>query len=160
MSKENYFIRKATKADATFIRRLIWQVRINPLGLKWRRFVVAVNEHGVRIGCAQLKIYKDGTRELASVAVVPHFRHQGVGAAMIRSILDGQESPIYLTCRESLGSFYERFGFQEIIELDSMPPYYRKLKEFSAWLEKRNWVEPLAVMVMRGEVYLSTAPSE
>ena len=69
MSKESYSIRKATRGDAAFIRRLIWQVGINPLGLDWQRFVMAVHGHGVRIGCAQLKMHKDGSRELASVAV-------------------------------------------------------------------------------------------
>jgi len=66
-----FSLRKATKEDSTFIRTLIWRVGINPMGLDWQHFVVAVHEHGVRIGCAQLKVHKDGSRELASVAVVP-----------------------------------------------------------------------------------------
>lgn len=160
MSKAKYFIRKATSEDAKFIRRLIWRVGINPLGLDWRRFVVAVHEHGVRIGCAQVKSHKDGSLELASVAVVPLYRHQGVAEGMIREILEDQKTPIYLTCRSSLVSFYERFGFTELLELETMPAYFRKVKKVFTWLEKRKWVERLAVMVWRDEIYRSTVPSE
>jgi N-acetylglutamate synthase-like GNAT family acetyltransferase len=160
MSKASYFIRKATREDAAFIRRLIWRVGINPLGLDWRRFVVAVHEHGVRIGCAQVKSHKDGSLELASVAVVPLYRHQGVAETTIFEILKDHNPPIYLTCRSSLVSFYERFGFSELSELETMPAYFRKVKRTFTWLEKRKWVERLAVMVWKGENYRSTAPSE
>ncbi|PKO06530.1 MAG: hypothetical protein CVU41_07390 [Chloroflexi bacterium HGW-Chloroflexi-3] len=151
MSKASYFIRKATKQDAAFIWQLIWRVGINPLGLDWRRFVVAVHEHGVRIGCAQVKSHKDGSLELASVAVVPLYRHQGVAETMIREILKDHNPPIYLTCRGSLVSFYERFGFSELFELETMPAYFRRVKRVFTWLEKRKWVERLAVMVWNGE---------
>lgn len=149
MSKASFFIRKATREDAAFIRRLIWQVGINPLGLDWRRFVVAVHAHEVRIGCAQLKVHKDNSRELASVAVVPLYRHQRVAETMIREILENQNPPIYLTCRSSLVSFYERFGFSEMLDLETMPAYFRKVKRVFNWLEKRKWVERLAVMVWK-----------
>lgn len=160
MSKASYFIRKATKKDAAFIRRLIWRVGINPLGLNWQRFVVAVHEHGVRIGCAQVKSHKDGSLELASVAVVPLYRHQGVAETMIHEVLSDYNPPIYLTCRSSLVSFYERFGFLEIFDVDAMPTYFRKVKRVFTWLVKRKWVERLAVMAWKGENYRSTAPSE
>jgi N-acetylglutamate synthase-like GNAT family acetyltransferase len=146
MSTASYIIRKATREDAAFIRRLIWRVGINPLGLDWQRFVVAVHEHGVRIGCAQVKSHKDGSLELASVAVVPLYRHQGVAEMMIREILKNQNPPIYLTCRSSLVSFYERFGFTELLELETMPAYFRKVKRVFNRLEKRKRVERLAVM--------------
>ncbi len=151
MSKVRFYIRKATKNDSGFIRRLILRVGINPLGLKWRRFLVAVNENGFKIGCAQVKVHKDGTRELASVAVVPFYRHQGVAHGLIRKILENQEAPIYLTCRGSLVSFNERFGFYEMLDLESMPAYFRKVKRVFTWLEKRKWSERLAVMVWNGE---------
>lgn len=122
--------------------------------------MVAVHEHGVRVGCAQVKSHKGGSLELASVAVVPLYRHQGVAETMIYEILEDQNPPIYLTCRSSLVSFYERFGFSELLELDTMPAYFRKVKRVFTWLEKRNWVDPLAVMVWKGENYRSTAPSE
>lgn len=119
-----------------------------------------MHEHGVRIGCAQVKSHKDGSLELASVAVVPLYRHQGVAETMIREILKDHNSPIYLTCRSSLVSFYERFGFTELFELETMPAYFRRVKRIFTWLEKRKWVEPLAVMMWKDVNYRSTAPSE
>ena len=98
--------------------------------------------------------------ELASVAVVPLYRHQGVAETMIREILNDQTSPIYLTCRSSLVSFYERFGFSELFDLETIPAYFRQVKKVFTWLEKRKWVEGLAVMVWTDENYRSTAPSE
>lgn len=146
----SYFIRKATRKDSAFIRQLILRVGINPLGLDWRRFIVAVHVHGVNIGCAQVKVHKDGARELASVAVVPIYRHQGVAETMILETLNDHKPPIYLTCRSSLVAFYERFGFIEISDIDTMPAYFRKVKRVFTWLEKRKWVERLAVMVWNG----------
>ncbi|MDO9088209.1 MAG: GNAT family N-acetyltransferase [Anaerolineaceae bacterium] len=147
-----FSIRKATKDDAPFIRTLIWRVGINPIGLNWQSFVVAVHNHGIRIGCAQLKIHRDGSFELASVAVVPLYRHQGVADAMVREIIYGQTPPIYLTCRGSLASFYDRFGFIEMTHLDLMPAYFRRVKRVLLWFEKRGLAkERLAVMVWSGE---------
>ena len=150
MSKTSYTIRKATRKDSSFIRLLILRVGINPLGLDWQRFLITVHEQGVKIGCAQIKVHRDGTRELASVAVIPIFRHQGVAETMILEILKDQKPPIYLTCRCSLVTFYERFGFFEISNVDTMPAYFRKVKRVFNWLEKRKWVERLAVMVWEG----------
>jgi len=142
-----FTIRKASKEDALFIRRLIRQVGINPMSLDWERFVIAVQEDGERIGCTQLKIHSDQSRELASVAVVPAYRKQGVADAMIREVLSGQTGPVYLTCRGSLVPFYERYDFAELVEIEAMPAYFRKVKKVFNWLEKRKWVEHLAVMV-------------
>lgn len=146
-----FIIRRASKQDAGFIRRLIRQVGINPLGLDWQRFLIAVHEDGERIGCAQLKIHSDQSQELASVAVVPEYRKLGVANAMIREILKGQTGPVYLTCRGSITSFYERYDFQEMTDLATMPAYFRKVKKASNWFERWKWVERLAVMVRNGE---------
>ena len=146
-----FTIRRACKQNAGFIRRLIRQVGINPLGLDWQRFVVAVHEDGERIGCAQLKIHSDQSHELASVAVAPAYRKQGVADAMIREILNEQTGPVYLTCRGSITSFYERYDFQEMTNLATMPAYFRKVKKAFTWLERLKWAERLAVMVRNGE---------
>ncbi len=147
MNKLSYSIRPATKEDATFIRRLIWQVGINPLGLDWHRFVIAALESGTKIGCAQLKVHKDGSTELASVAVMPLYRHQRVAEALIWTILKDLDPPVFLTCRGSLVSFYVRFGFREMFDQNSMPAYFLKIKRIFTWLEKRKWAEHLAVMI-------------
>ena len=56
-----FFLRPATEADEPEIKALIRQVRINPLGLDWRRFTVTANgpvrgedkEMDKMIACAQ-----------------------------------------------------------------------------------------------------------
>lgn len=150
MNKLDFSIRTATKEDTAFIRRLIWKSGINPFGLNWQRFVIAVLKNGDRIGCAQLKTHTDGARELASLAVLPTYRHQSVAEALIWRILKDPDPPVYLTCRGSLVSFYERFGFQEMTDLFSMPAYFFKVKRAYSWLEKRKWVGHLAVMKWDG----------
>ena len=72
-------IRRATRQDANAIHALIRQVRINPMALDWRRFLVVVDEQHRVIGCGQVKPHADGTRELASLAVVPEWQRQGIG---------------------------------------------------------------------------------
>src|SRR3989304_5329525 len=70
-------LRPETAADAGAIRSLIFRVGINPRGLDWRRFQVAVDPGGRLVGCGQVKPHADGSRELASIAVPPKGRIDG-----------------------------------------------------------------------------------
>ncbi|HEX7974607.1 MAG TPA: GNAT family N-acetyltransferase [Anaerolineales bacterium] len=118
-------------------------MHINPMALSWQRFVVAVDEQGAIIGCGQVKPHGDGSRELASIAVVPERRGQGVARAIIEHLIEkeagrrlagppGQDElnpkagELYLTCRASLDRFYQRFGFRTLT-MSEMPPYFRRL---------------------------------
>jgi N-acetylglutamate synthase-like GNAT family acetyltransferase len=67
----SYRIQTATSAQRGEIKALVRVARINPLGLDWRRFVVALAENEVVIGCGQLKPHRDGSWELASIVVAP-----------------------------------------------------------------------------------------
>ena len=64
-----FTVRPATREDFPAIRSLIHTVRINPTGLGWRRFLVAVTPQGRLLGCGQIKLHADGSREMASIAV-------------------------------------------------------------------------------------------
>lgn len=108
------------------IQALIWRVHINPTGLDWRRFTVATDEGGELVGCGQIKPHPGGVFELASIAVQPAWQGQGIGSALIESLLQSSPSPIYLTCRRELGGFYQQFGFQTTPPA-VMPPYFRRL---------------------------------
>jgi N-acetylglutamate synthase-like GNAT family acetyltransferase len=119
-------IRPAGPADRWAIRRLIWRVGINPIGLDWRRFLVAIDEQGRLLGCGQIKPHRDGSRELASIAVQPGVQQQGIGSAIIMRLLDGQPLPLYLTCRHTLESYYQRFGFRAV-DPETAPPYFRRI---------------------------------
>jgi amino-acid N-acetyltransferase len=121
-----FILRPATALDFSAIRALIHTVGINPTGLDWRRFIVAVSTDGEVIGCGQIKPHRDGSDELASIAVVPAWRGQGVARAIIERLISSHPGRLYLTCRGGLRSFYEKFGFRPAA-LEGLPPYFRRL---------------------------------
>ena len=130
--------------DFSAIRRLIHRVQINPTGLDWRRFVVAVDGFGRMLGCGQLKPHGSDLVELASIAVEPSYRHRGVARAIIEHLLSQAPRPLYLTCRSSLGPLYEKWGFR-IIGMDEMPAYFRRLARL---------VSMMPALAARGETLL------
>jgi N-acetylglutamate synthase-like GNAT family acetyltransferase len=146
-----FSIRQATSSDHPAIQKLIRQVRINPTGLKWERFLVAVDQNDQVIGCGQVKSHSDGSQELASIAVIAEYRQQGIASTLIEQLLAQSTGDLYLMCRSSLGSFYERFGFQPI-DGNDLPPYFKKMKRLTRLLTSldKNG-ETLLVMMKPGE---------
>jgi len=119
-------IRTATEADQSAIRRLIREAKLNPMSLDWPNFVVA-DEDGATVGVGQVKAHRDGSRELASIAVVPVRQGQGIGSALIELLL--ARSPgivLHLTCRRELEGFYRRFDFRTL-ERTEYPPYFARM---------------------------------
>ena len=123
-------IRPAHETEATSIRGLIHSVGINPLGLDWKRFVVAVNDRDEMIGCGQIKPHGGDILELASIAVYPEYREKGVARAIIEHLLNNSPRPLYLMCESSLGALYEKFGF-EAISYDDMPRYFQRISKLA-----------------------------
>ena len=128
--QNNITLRPAIEQDFPAIQRLIRQVQINPTGLDWRRFVVAVDGSGEMRGCGQLKPHGKEIVELASIAVMPSDRSLGVARAIIEHLIAKAPRPLYLTCRSGLQPFYEKWGFR-VIALDEMPAYFRRLSRFA-----------------------------
>jgi N-acetylglutamate synthase-like GNAT family acetyltransferase len=118
-------VRAATATDEPVIRAIVNQAGINPLGLTWPRFLVAEAQEKI-IGIGQIKPHADGSRELASIAVIPAWQGQGIARTVIQRLLAQESGPLYLMCRPSLEPFYARFGFLRI-EPETMPPYFRRL---------------------------------
>jgi amino-acid N-acetyltransferase len=119
-------IRPAIEPDQPAIRRLVRQAGINPMNLHWPNFLIA-EEEGATVGIGQVKAHNDGTRELASMVVVPERRGQGVGGAIIeRLIADHPGQVLHLTCRQQLRGYYERFGFKALVK-EEYSPYFRRL---------------------------------
>ena len=144
-----YSLRPATAADATTIRRIIAIVRINPTGLNWRRFTLAVGREGTIIGCGQLKPHGDGSLELASIAVLPAWRGKGIARLIIERLLQEHQGTLYLTCRSPLGPLYQKFGFEAITPAE-MPPYFHRLSRI-ARLANKLLHQPDSLLVMRRE---------
>ncbi len=122
----SFRLRPAESRDAAAIRALIRQGRINPIGLDWRRFWLAVDAKDRVIGCGQVKPHTDGTRELASIAVSAQWRGRGVARALIEKLVADHPPPLYLTCRARLGALYARFGFTPV-PLADLSPHFRRI---------------------------------
>jgi amino-acid N-acetyltransferase len=126
-------IRKAGPQDAAVIRAMVREARINPFSLDWRRFLLAVDGDGAIIGSIQVKQHGDGTREMASLVVIPARRKEGLARLLIETVQASQSRPLYLTCRSSLQPIYRKFGFRTL-EFNEMPPYYRRLYRVARFL--------------------------
>ncbi len=126
MGREQIILRPALASDNPKIHSLIHRVGINPMDLNWRHFTIATNSRGDFIGCGQLKPHKDGSLELASLAVEEQFRGKGVARALIEHLMAKGSRPLYLMCRAELQPLYEKFGFR-VIEGESMPPYFQRI---------------------------------
>lgn len=141
-----YDLRPATEFESAQIKDLIHLVGINPSGLDWRRFLVAVDASGEVIGCGQIKPHGADILELASIAVVPQFQGQGIARAIIEMLLAQSPRPLYLMCIAHNGPMYEKFGFHTI-EYKEMPKYFQRIsKLFSVAKAVRRTEEDLLVM--------------
>ncbi len=110
---------------------MIHDAGINPMSLDWQRFIVAEDSGALStslriIGIGQIKVHGDGSRELASLAVIPAQRGQGIGGEIIRELLAKETGMLYLTCRAQLETYYVRFGFCRVGR-DEMSPYFRRI---------------------------------
>ncbi len=121
-----FTIRSAIQADQPTITRMVREAGINPMSLKWPHFIVA-EDGGRTVGIAQVKQHRDGTRELASVAVVPDRQGQGIGSAMVRELIarHGQDV-LHLTCLDARQGYYERFGFRRLGRKE-YPTYFARM---------------------------------
>jgi N-acetylglutamate synthase-like GNAT family acetyltransferase len=123
-------IRPARETESAQIQSLILSVGINPTGLDWKRFVVAVDDNDRMIGCGQLKPHGRDVLEIASIAVYPEHRGRGVARAIVEHLLRDSPRPLYLMCESALGPFYEKFGFHAISYAE-MPRYFQRISKLA-----------------------------
>jgi hypothetical protein len=132
-----FSVQSAKAEHASNIRRLVHASGINPTGLDWRRFLVAIAPDGELIGGGQIKPHADGSTELASIAVKPTRRGRGVARAIIQALLASYSGELYLMCQSSLGPLYAKFGFRTISE-PQMPTYFRRVSKLAGVLQNLN----------------------
>src|SRR5512138_1431376 len=109
-----FTLRPAHETEAGAIQDLIRLVGINPMGLDWKRFIVAVDAQDQIIATGQIKPHGRDIHELASIAVAPEYRGQGLARIIIEYLLKESPRPLYLTCISSLEPLYQKFGFYTI----------------------------------------------
>jgi len=126
----NYTLRPARESDSRAIKDLIHLTGINPMGLDWRRFVVAVDAGDQVLGTGQLKPHGKEILELSSIAVVPEQRGNGIARAVIEHLMKEGARPLYLTCFSSMGPLYAKFGFVSLT-YDEMPRYFQRLSRLA-----------------------------
>jgi N-acetylglutamate synthase-like GNAT family acetyltransferase len=108
-----FTIRPATADDQRTIRSIVYAARLNPLSLHWPAFMVAEEARRI-VGIGQVKAHRDGSRELASIAVLPEHQSQGIASEIIAALVAKESGPLYLMCLEARRGFYARFGFREV----------------------------------------------
>jgi N-acetylglutamate synthase-like GNAT family acetyltransferase len=117
------YIRSACAEDQQRIKTIVRRAHINPFGLDWRRFVV-VEDQGVVVGVGQVKTHWDGTRELASLAMMPERQGHGVGRVLVQALLANEPGTVYLMCGQKMHVYYVFFGFRRV-PYDAIPPHLR-----------------------------------
>lgn len=150
----NFSLRPATANDEDDIHALVREGRINPTGLDWKRFVVAIVSSGQVIGCGQIKPHRDGSQELASIVVTQDWRGRGVARAIIEFLLASHPVELYLMCRPEMGSLYEKFGFMPVEEAE-LPRYFRLIRKMVRLAEYLHPDDRL-MLVMRREAVEDT----
>ena len=144
-----FTLRPARESEARQIKDLIHLVGINPMGLDWKRFVVAVNDREEILGIGQLKPHGAEVLELASIAVSPEHRGNGVARAIIEYLLKDSPRPLYLTCISTLEPLYQKFGFQTI-SYGEMPRYFQRISKLAnVFFTFANKDESLLVMKLQ-----------
>lgn len=135
-SSGRIYVRVATAEDQAPIRRMIYRARLNPTGLDWPNFVVAEQiqaggaaGEGQIVGVGQVKPHRDGSRELASIAVLPAYQRLGIAAVIIHALLARETGAVYLYCADTMPAYYVRFGFVEVGARD-LPPAIRRWFRF------------------------------
>jgi len=129
---------------------LVKDARLNPMSLNWPNFVVAQEDGkfgGDVVGIGQVKAHGDGSRELASIVVVPARQGSGIGSAVIRTLLASYPGVLHLTCRRELQGYYERFGFRRLDRAE-YPPYFGRMIPLVNLIGRLGGIQ---ILVMRRE---------
>lgn len=90
---------------------------------KYNEFTVATSRDRL-VACVRLKPLRDGTMELASVAVAKEYRGRGIGERIVSEALEGAGGTVYALALAP--GFFEKQGFRRI---DAVPPALKRKAE-------------------------------
>lgn len=113
MDRHAIAFRRAMEHDQPAIRTLVHGERLNPVGINWPNFSVAVIGDRI-VGAAQIRKHSDGSRELGSLVVAKEVRGHGVASRLIDALLADEREPVWLITPESMASLYRSWGFERI----------------------------------------------
>lgn len=116
---------KAIIANEPQIRDILEKLDGDRADFDVSQFIVAKNKKEI-IGCVRIKVFLDGSLELASLAVLPGYQGKGIGSELIRKLLLSEPArPIFLLTSLDKENFYKRFDFN-IINTDNLPEELKK----------------------------------
>ncbi len=146
----NVALRPATAADQSTIEAIIHDAQINPRNLDWPNFLIAEDTMSKQIvGIGQIKPHDDGTRELASIAVIPDRQGQGIARMIIEALLARESGILFLICEQHNEGLYQRFGFARLKEPD-MPRDFVKMLRMARMAHAEHAESPnFEIVVMR-----------
>jgi predicted N-acetyltransferase YhbS len=134
-------------ADQATIRAIVRAARINPFHLEWPHFLVA-EVGGQIVGVGQIKPHPDGSRELASLAVVPERQGHGIGGQLVSALQERASGTLYLRCLQGMETYYRRFGFRRV-EAEEMSPF------FQTFVRRYRLFQRVSSVFVRGGIRLS-----
>jgi amino-acid N-acetyltransferase len=111
-------MRRAVALDQLAITQLVHGERLNPHGLDWANFVVAVMGNTV-MGAAQMRQHPDGSRELGSLVVSRAHRGRGIAGRLINALLARHTGAVHVITRHTNAGHYRRWGFVVIEACDA-----------------------------------------
>lgn len=117
-------IHPARQEDQETIVSFINEAKLNPRNLHWQNFLVA-EQDGKIVGVRQVKVYPQGTLEVASGFVLPKYRRQGISAELMRALLARESGPLYTMVNEKRAPYYEQFGFRRL-DVNQLPLDFRR----------------------------------
>jgi N-acetylglutamate synthase-like GNAT family acetyltransferase len=92
---------------------------------EWKKFWI-IEQKGHIVACGKLCEYVTYSM-LYNVLVLPEYRHQGLGTALVRHLSGQATKPLYLACFPSKIGFYTRLGFAQMRSSDLSPMLQHEL---------------------------------
>jgi amino-acid N-acetyltransferase len=117
-SEPPLLIRQAEALDQAAITRLVHSERLNPNGLDWKNFMVAISGT-VLIGAVQMRQHPEGSRELGSLVVSREHRGHGIAERLISAMLARHPGPVHVITRSANAVHYRPWGFARIDPRDA-----------------------------------------